>query len=365
MGASVAALGPNSCQLAGETSTACCSMQEFVCERPESGGMIRLPCGHEFHQTCLRSMLEASCLGFEVDGGGGRRGARNVLGQTCPALHPTTGARVCEEPIPWRDLLEHGKLFGNATPAALLEWQRDMCAKFVRCSKVTQFCPGKCGRVCLAATLPTNSSNTVFCEQCEVSFCFKCSAGWPSDHRPATCAQMQTWVTAVGSQLDSSCANTGEFLDMLYILQNTVRCPGQSSPPSINQRGKYERERKKETTSSKLTCFSFSSIGRSSDQYLFSSYCWAGCGRRVQKSTGCAHLTCGASRYGLPSSESLCSLPSSFSSSYFSSKKKKKKNRRQRLAGQGLRHEFLREVRGASVGHQLRLVLLQPAEQGA
>jgi hypothetical protein len=103
----------------------------------------------------------------------------------------------------------------------------------------------------------------------QTTFCFKCQGHWFEDHRPATCAHLLAWGASVyGGDTKSTSKKQTEDEDMLsrmYIFRNSVGCPG-------------------------LCPYNISILVR--------NHCMvSGCGQRVQKTTGCQHLTCGASSF--------------------------------------------------------------------
>ena len=235
----------------GGPGAAVCCFHDLACAVDEGGvgwdHRLTLPCGHAFHVECFNLCVESTYLGFEV-AGTGERAARAVLGATCPALDPLTGVKVCQEPIPWLTLLQQG-FFGDKQQAVQQAWATDILNKYVTENLLLQKCPGQCERVFVSGVLPTNATNVVMCDECSLSFCFNCHGGWDEDHRPATCAQISRWGESVfelqprGAGADKDGNPDHTMLDLMYIYRNTVRCPG------------------------------------------------PGCGLRVQKSSGCNHLT--------------------------------------------------------------------------
>ena len=142
---------------------------------------------------------------------------------------------MCAELLPWLTLLAGG-FFGPLTEAVRAAWSADIGAKHVAESPWLSPCPGTCGRVFVAVRPLTNATNVVHCGACGVSGCFRCTGGWPEDHRPATCANMARWGVALfevrqsaGGSTSSGGSNDGadadaSLLDYMYIYGNTVRC---------------------------------------------------------------------------------------------------------------------------------------------
>jgi hypothetical protein len=94
------------------------------------------------------------------------RGAFHVVGATCPALDGE-GKECCAEPIPWAKVIDSG-IFQADEERALEIYQSEMLNRRIQESSFLHSCPGACGRIALAGTLPDNASNEVDCEQCKV-----------------------------------------------------------------------------------------------------------------------------------------------------------------------------------------------------
>ncbi len=96
-----------------------CALLPFACGEDEEDALAwqarkTLPCGHALHPTCLLEYLRTSCLGMAAAGStADRHLSVAVMGAVCPALDGS-GARVCQEPIPWLELLDGG-FFGTDT----------------------------------------------------------------------------------------------------------------------------------------------------------------------------------------------------------------------------------------------------------
>eukprot|EP00042_Codosiga_hollandica_P059108 m.902192 g.902192 ORF g.902192 m.902192 type:complete len:965 (+) comp60061_c0_seq29:224-3118(+) len=249
-----------------------CAFRDYVCvvdDSEQAQPLYTLPCGHVFHQACLREILGTKCLGLTAAGAkSDQKGTIEVVGAKCPALNQE-GQECCQEPIPWAKLLD-SDIFSDVEDRAMDIIQNELLNKRIQESAFLHSCPGRCNRVVLVSQPLSNRTNAIYCDECKISFCFKCRGRWYEDHRPATCQHMLLWGASVfgTDQSDHASVDDKEILSRMRIFRTTVCCPG--------------------------------------------------CGNRVEKSSGCSHLTCGASSYrgadwrgrgcGLDFCE-LCELP--------------------------------------------------------
>ena len=191
-----------------------------------------------------------------------QKGSVEVVGATCPALD-STGHECCSEPIPWVKLLE-SSLFMHMHDRALAVYQNEMLNKRIQESPFLHSCPGTCNRVVVLTHPPTNASNEIQCDKCnvrtcvyvcmhvcmyvcmyvslyfidadipcphilislQISFCFKCRGQWYESHVPATCGHMVLWGASVFGAGDTNKQHDSEFLSRMEIFRSTVGCPG-------------------------------------------------------------------------------------------------------------------------------------------
>eukprot|EP00048_Salpingoeca_helianthica_P015860 m.229013 g.229013 ORF g.229013 m.229013 type:complete len:2646 (-) comp17649_c0_seq1:185-8122(-) len=204
-------------------------------------------CKHTFHRSCVTDFITEHCFGgFE---GAKQRTNMTIAGATCPA-RSEDGTELCNAFIPWFELFE-SDIFGAHLPEARTRWENEVLTRWAAESPLLQACPGGCGMFAAVSAPPEQTVTIAQCPRCKSSFCFKCKGLWFEDHRPALCDHMTRWGDSIFSGSDpqpgAAAASDDTVLNQMYLFNHTVRCPR--------------------------------------------------CKNRVQKITGCQHLTCGASSY--------------------------------------------------------------------
>jgi hypothetical protein len=95
-----------------------------------------------------------------------QKGSVSVVGAVCPALD-SAGKECCQEPVPWARIIDSG-LFGDDEQRALEVYENEMLNKRIQESPFLHPCPGHCGRIVVCTHPPSNATNAMVCEQCQV-----------------------------------------------------------------------------------------------------------------------------------------------------------------------------------------------------
>mmetsp|Transcript_29925 Transcript_29925/g.45997 ORF Transcript_29925/g.45997 Transcript_29925/m.45997 type:complete len:1188 (-) Transcript_29925:232-3795(-) len=153
-----------------------------------------LRCGHEFCNSCWSSFLETAS----------GEGPMTFLKTRCPE-------HECSVRLQFNHLQD-------IAPSLCSTWNTAYTNAFIELDPSYRFCPGPdCHRV---ATVPLEHQRyqTLTCDCCDTSFCFKCGE---KPHQPATCGDYADFGKIMGSST-------------LWIRKHSKPCPGCNAPIEKN-----------------------------------------------------------------------------------------------------------------------------------
>ena len=157
-----------------------------------------LDCGHIFCGECWISFLETAS----------REGSMSFLNTRCPQHKCNARLRSdhFKTVVPTNELL-----FMN-------RWDEAYIDAFIELDPAYRYCPGPDCEFVATVPLDGQRCQSITCERCETSFCFKCG---DKPHHPATCGDYAEFGKLMGSST-------------FWVKKNAKPCPGCQAPIEKN-----------------------------------------------------------------------------------------------------------------------------------